>query len=129
MKKCLSSSRRQRPRDFSSLTNSSLKTEPFTRVTSKMVSDTDQEPKFGQTEPSTRESGETTKLTERENSGTQTETCMMVTGKMIRPTDMEPIFTSTEPNTLEPGRTIFKTDKELRAGLMGPSMTEDTRKE
>lgn len=45
--------------------------------------------KFGQMEPSTRATGETTKLQVRANSGMQMETSMMENGRKTRLMDME----------------------------------------
>lgn len=84
--------------------------------------------RYGLMELSTKENGNSIKLTVKGNSGMQMVMFMKVTGKMIRPMDTECTFTLTEPDMKDNGKMISKTDKELSLGQMAANTKEAIKK-
>ena len=89
-----------------------------------MITDMEEEFKFGMMDQSIKVSGKTTKQTEKADSFTPTGMSMKETGLMTKHMVMEFILTLTEPNTLVIGKKTSRTDMELRHGQMELSMME-----
>lgn len=108
--------------------NSYLRMVQSTKDSGKVTTGMDMENRSGQTEPSTRATGKTIKLTVRVNFGMLMVTSLTANGKTIKLMDMVCILTLMELNMLVSGRTTCNTVKELKTGQTVLAMMDNTRK-